>query len=96
MPSKKLVSKGKKKSSPKRKASVDDITEFSPPKKTNLGVDLAKLDLDRSYVEEGDTEPPKQRPKRQPRWQHKGTTPLVDWSSLPKGWNDQEPDLDEE
>lgn len=56
------------------------------------------LDLGKSYVGKlpALSEKPKteEKPERQTRWTHKGSTPLLDVSKLPEGWNAREPDLD--
>ncbi|KAJ5425036.1 hypothetical protein N7465_000106 [Penicillium sp. CMV-2018d] len=49
------------------------------------------LDLNKSY--EGEIPPPT-RPKRQTRWQQPAANPIMRLQHTPKGWNDQEPDLD--
>ncbi|CAI7655869.1 unnamed protein product [Penicillium viridicatum] len=49
------------------------------------------LDLNKSY--ESEILPPT-RPKRQTRWQQPASNPIMKLQHTPKGWNDQEPDLD--
>lgn len=59
-------------------------------------IDLDELDLqDKQYVEAWKEAEPPQRPPRQKRWKYTGNEIIFDRKKFPKGWNSQEPDLDE-
>ncbi|KAJ5358668.1 uncharacterized protein N7496_011081 [Penicillium cataractarum] len=58
-------------------------------------IDIDDLDLNVSYVGKISLPSPPVRPKRK-RWTHTGKKPITLMEKVPRGWNDQEPDLDPE
>lgn len=58
-------------------------------------IDLSTLDLDKSYEDEIEWPPKKiEKPPRK-KWKWDGDEPLNDWSKLPKGWTNEDSDLDQ-
>ncbi|KUM57067.1 hypothetical protein ACN42_g10127 [Penicillium freii] len=80
--------KGKKAAQPQVDGIGLPIPVIQP---TPLDPAALALDLNKSY--ESEILPPT-RPKRQTRWQQPASNPIMKLQHTPKGWNDQEPDLD--
>ncbi|KAJ5703355.1 hypothetical protein N7493_011744 [Penicillium malachiteum] len=68
-----------------------DETERNP-------VDVNSLNLTETIIydisEDEEEGPPPKKAKKNPKWEHKGPTPLIDLEQLPDGWTANEPDLD--
>ena len=58
-------------------------------------INVDDLNLNVSYVGKIDLPSPPARPKRK-RWTHTVKKPITLMTKVPRGWNDQEPDLDPE
>ncbi|KAJ5608776.1 hypothetical protein N7528_009343 [Penicillium herquei] len=77
----------------------DSNKRLSPWDETERNtVDVDSLNLNETIIygfseDEEEALPPK-KAKKNPKWEHKGPTPLIDPEQLPEGWTANEPDLD--
>ncbi|KAJ5724235.1 hypothetical protein N7488_002270 [Penicillium malachiteum] len=76
----------------------DSNKRLSPWDETERNtVDVDSLNLNETIIydfSEDEEGPPPKKAKKNPKWEHKGPTPLIDPEQLPEGWTANEPDLD--
>lgn len=74
-------------------SSSESSSELASQSGSGEVINVDDLDLNVSYVGKINMPSPPVRPKRK-RWTHKGKKPITLMTKVPRGWNDQEPDLD--